>query len=105
MKKGEWTFITNHGRLLAYLAKHPDATTQKMAFDAGLSIRAVCQTLIDLKQNGYISWEKIGRRNQYKVYSDKPMRHLLERDYKVWGLLAALGCNGHKDTSGQDSAY
>ena len=105
MKKGEWTFVTNHGLLLAYMAKHPDATTQKMAFDAGLSIRAVCKAIIDLKAAGYVTWEKVGRRNHYTVYSNKPMRHSLERDYQVRGLLGALGCNGHQEIPSQSQIY
>jgi DNA-binding transcriptional ArsR family regulator len=96
MKKGEWTFITNHGRVLAYLAKHEKATVQETAHDTMLSIGAVDNIIRDLRNGGYINWRKEGRRNHYKVYGNRPMRHRLERDYQIGDLLAAIGCNGHR---------
>jgi DNA-binding Lrp family transcriptional regulator len=98
LKKGEWTFITNHGRLLAYLTKHPRASAQEIAFDAGLSIRAVSKIIIELKEGGYVSWLKEGRRNHYIVYPGRPMRHRLEKGCQVGDVLAAIGCNGHRDS-------
>jgi len=91
MKKGEWTFLTNHGRLLAYLAKHPQSTAQEIAQAAGLSIRAVQQIITDLEGGGYIARQKEGRRNHYTVHPDRPMRHRLEQDHAVGDILLALG--------------
>jgi hypothetical protein len=96
LKKGEWTFITNHGRLLAYLTRHPRASAQEVAFDTGLSIRAVANIIMDLKEEGYVSWQKEGRRNRYTVYPQKPMRHRLERGCRIGDVLAAIG-SGHED--------
>lgn len=93
MKKGEWTFITNHGRVLAYLAKHEKPTAQEIAQDTVLSIGAVGNIIRDLRNGGYISWQKEGRLNHYTVYANRPMRHPLERDYHVGDVLAAIGCN------------
>jgi predicted transcriptional regulator len=41
LKKGEWTFLTNHGRVLVYIAKRPRSTTQEIAREAGITLRAV----------------------------------------------------------------
>lgn len=92
MKNKEWTFLTNHGRILAYIAKHPDNTTQVTAQRTGLSIRTVQQIITDLEKCGYIARSKEGRRNHYTVHPDLPMRHRLERDYAVGEILKALGC-------------
>lgn len=96
MKKGEWTFITNHGRVLAYLAKHEKPSVQEIAQDTLLSIGAVGNIINDLKKDGYISLQKEGRRNRYEVYPDRPMRHMLERHYQIGSILVAIGCKGHK---------
>lgn len=93
MKKGEWSFITNHARLLAYLTRQPRASAQEIAFDTGLSIRAVTKISNDLREGGYLSWQKEGRRNHYAVHLRQPMRYSLEGGYRVGDLLAAVGCN------------
>lgn len=93
MKKAEWTFLTNHGRLLAYIAKHPQSTAQEIAQEARLSIRAVQQIITDLEKVGYIARHKEGRCNRYTVHLERPMRHPLERDHAVGDILLALGYN------------
>jgi predicted transcriptional regulator len=91
MKKGEWTFLTNHGRLLAYIAKHPQSTAQGIAQEAGLSIRAVQKIITDLEEGGYLARHREGRRNRYTINPGMPMRHPLERDHSVGDVLLALG--------------
>jgi hypothetical protein len=101
LRKGEWTFITNHGRVLAYLVKHEKPSMQEIAYNTVLSIGAVGNIINDLKNGGYITWQKEGRRNRYKVYTDRPMRHDLEKDHRIAGLLSAIGCNNGKVNSKQ----
>jgi predicted transcriptional regulator len=97
MKKKEWTFLTNHGRVFSYIAKHPQNTTQEFAQRAGLSIRAVQQIITDLEKGGYIARYKEGRRNRYTIYPEIPMRHRLEREHAVGDILQALGYKTKKD--------
>ena len=99
MKKGEWTFLSNHGRVLIYLAKHPSSITQELAQKANLSIRAVQNIIDDLEDGGYITRHKEGRKNQYTVNPDLPMRHLLEREFAVKEILLALGYNPSSSNS------
>jgi predicted transcriptional regulator len=91
VKKKEWTFITNHGRVLAYIAKHPQNTTQETAQRAGLSIRSVQQIITDLEKGGYIGRYREGRRNRYVIHPEIPMRHRLEREHAIGDILLALG--------------
>lgn len=90
--KTTWTFLTNHGRVLAYLAKHPRATTREIALEAGVTERTIQKIISDLEADGYIIRQKIGRCNSYIIHPDMPMRHPMERDYAVGSLLLALGC-------------
>ena len=92
MKKGQWTFLSNHGRVFAYIIKHPKTTGQKIAYDTGLSTSGVNKIITDLEKGGYIRRIKVGRCNEYKVHPELPMRHHLESEYPVRNVLLALGC-------------
>jgi len=97
LKKGEWTFLTNHGRLLAYIANHPQSTTQEIAQEAGITLRAVQKIITELEAGGYIARKKEGRRNRYTVNLLLPMRHRLEQEHAVGDILQALGYNPGKE--------
>jgi DNA-binding MarR family transcriptional regulator len=96
LKKGKWTFLTNHGRVLAYVAKHPRSTTQEIAQEAGITLRAVQKIIAELEAGGYLERHKEGRRNRYSVHSRMPMRHRLEREHAVGEILQALGYKAKK---------
>jgi DNA-binding IclR family transcriptional regulator len=97
MKKGQWTFLTNHGRVLAYIGKNPSSTIQEIAIKADLSVAGVQQIITELEEGGYLSRSKAGRRNQYKIHSRLPMRHHLERHYCVGDVLQAVGVETKKE--------
>jgi DNA-binding MarR family transcriptional regulator len=97
MKKGEWTFLTNHGRVLAFIAKHPRSTTQEIAEEAVITLRAVQKIITELEAGGYVIRQKEGRRNRYTVNEVLPMRHRLEREHAIGAILHALGYNPRSD--------
>ena len=97
MKRGEWTFLTNHGRVLAFIAKHPQSTTQEIAQEAAITLRSVQKIITELESEGYVFRKKEGRRNRYTVNSLLPMRHRLERDHTIGDILVALGYNAPKE--------
>jgi len=90
MEKGQWTFLTNHGRVFVYIAKHPKSTTEVISREVGLSQRGVQKIIAELEKAGYIARHKEGRCNRYIVHPELPMRHQLERDHAVGDLLMAL---------------
>ena len=91
MKRGKWTFLTNHGRVLVYIAKHPQSTTQKTAEKMGVTLRTVQKIISDLETDGYLARQKNGRKNTYIINNEMPLRHRLERDHVVGDILNALG--------------
>ena len=91
MKKGEWTILSNHGRVLRYIAKYPGDTTQKIAHEVGLSMAGVQKIITELEGQGYLARLKAGRRNHYVIHPELPMRHRLERKYSIGSVLLALG--------------
>ncbi len=97
MQKGEWTFLTNHGRVLAYIAKHSRITTREISQEAGITERAIQKIVADLEVTGYVARHREGRNNHYTVHPKLPMRHRMEREHAVGSLLLALGCDLEED--------
>ena len=102
MEKGQWTFLSNHGRVFAYVAKHPSSTTEVISREVNLTQRGVQKIITDLEEAGYIVRNKEGRNNRYVVHPELPMRHRLEHNLVVGSLLYALGCEVLDDQEVQD---
>ena len=82
-----WTLLTNHGRLLLLIARHPDARLRELAEQAGITERSAQGIVSDLERAGYIRKEKVGRRNTYQVNRGQPFRHPAEAGHAVGELL------------------
>ena len=91
MKKGEWTFLSNHGRVLIYIYNNPKSTAEEISHETELSLRGVQKIIAELEETGYIAHKKEGRRNLYTVNADLPMRHHLEQNHSVGEIIRALG--------------
>ena len=91
MEKSKWTFLSNHGRIFIYIAKHPKSTTEAISREVGITQRGVQKIITELEAADYITRRKEGRSNQYTVKLNLPMRHKLEKDFTVGDLLRALG--------------
>lgn len=61
-----------------------------VATQVGITERAVQRIIMELETAKMISRKKEGRRNQYKIYANQPLRHPLERHYTVGKLLKAV---------------
>lgn len=69
----EWSFITNHGLVLAAIAKHPRSTARELGDDVGITERTAHKIIIDLEEAGYITKTKTGRKNKYTIHPDMPL--------------------------------
>jgi hypothetical protein len=90
---GQWTFLSNHGRVFVYITKNPRSTTEVISREVSLSQRGVQKIIAELETAGYIVRHREGRRNHYIVHPELPMRHPLEQEHAVGDLLLALGCD------------
>ena len=88
-----WTFITNHARVLISIAENPGVRTRDIAERIGITERATQRIVADLEQGGYISHEKVGRRNHYDLKPDAHLRHPLEHNVEVRHLIDLLANN------------
>lgn len=62
-----WTFLTNHARILAAVARNPNARIRDIAAECRLTERTAQAILSDLEQGGYLTQQRTGRRNTYHV--------------------------------------
>ena len=85
-----WTFLTNHAHVLLCLARDPEIRLRDVAEQVGITERAAQRIVADLQTEGYISTQRVGRRNHYVVHSESPLRHPIEEHQAVGVLLRLL---------------
>ncbi len=85
-----WNFLTNHGLVLTYLGGHPESTGLEIAQAVGITERAARKILGDLQAEGYVEWDRSGRRNRYHINMELPLWHRGERAVTVGELLNLL---------------
>jgi DNA-binding IclR family transcriptional regulator len=88
-----WTFLTNHAQVLLCLAEMPDIRLRDVAERVGITERATQRILAELVESGYVTSERIGRRNRYTVDRAHAMRHTAQLGYEIGALLEALSLN------------
>jgi hypothetical protein len=69
----DWSLLTNHARLLLTIGSEPGLRQRDMAARLGLSERGVALILRDLRESGYVSAHREGRRTVYQVVLTKPL--------------------------------
>lgn len=97
-----WTFLTNHAHVLLCVAQDPEIRLRDVADKVGITERAAQRIVADLESEGYITTERVGRRNRYLVHSELPLRHPLEEHQSIGVLLKLLKdkSNGRHRTNG-----
>jgi DNA-binding transcriptional ArsR family regulator len=85
-----WTFLSNHGHVLVCLAQNPDARLRDVAQAVGITERAVQKIVSDLEAAGVVERERDGRRNRYRLHTERPLRHPIEAHRTVGALLGMV---------------
>jgi DNA-binding MarR family transcriptional regulator len=85
-----WTFLTNHARVLIYIAGNSRARVRDIAGEIGITERSAQGIVRDLEEGGYVKRNRIGRRNRYTVTADRPFRHPTDAGHAVAELLAVF---------------
>jgi DNA-binding MarR family transcriptional regulator len=86
----DWSLLTNHGRLLLAIENEPGMRVRDMAERLHLSERGVALILRDLRDSGYVTSRREGRRVFYSVVPEKPLRSDLLGHQTVGQLLGLL---------------
>ena len=93
----EWTLISRHGLILAYIAKYPRSTARDIASAIKVTERTVRKIIDDLQVAGYIERQRLRRNNVYFVNNLSSLRHESVRNVKVGDLLKVLAGGAGRD--------
>ncbi len=85
-----WTFRTNHSHVLICITEDGSARARDIAASVGITERAVQRIVTELCDAGYVTKVRQGRRNQYTVHLDRPLRHPVEGHCTVSELLKTV---------------
>jgi hypothetical protein len=87
---GDWTFFSNHGHVLVCLAANREVRLRDVAFEVGITERAVQKIVRDFQDAGIVTVSKQGRCNRYRINKRKALRHSLESHCTVGKLLSLV---------------
>ena len=97
-----WRFFTNHFEVLLYIARHPGARLRIVADEVGITERAAHRLLTQLVNEGYVSVNKVGRRNQYQVTPGTTLRHRANAGVPLQPLLEIVNARA-QDLHAEDA--
>jgi DNA-binding IclR family transcriptional regulator len=86
----EWSFLTNHARVLVCIAHDPGVRLRDIASTLNVTERSAFGIVTDLTASGYVVKEKDGRRNRYRIQSHLPLREAIGREQTIGELLKTL---------------
>jgi predicted transcriptional regulator len=85
-----WTFLTQHARVLLYVAHDPGMRLRDIAARLDITERTAYGIITDLVEAGYVVKEKDGRRNRYHIQTHLPLPELVDRERTIGEVLAVL---------------
>ncbi|HEY6313779.1 MAG TPA: helix-turn-helix domain-containing protein [Streptosporangiaceae bacterium] len=85
-----WSFLTNHARVLMCIAHDPGARLRDIAARLGITERSAYGIVTELAEAGYVVKQKDGRRNRYQIQAHLPLPEPTSRERTVGEILALL---------------
>ena len=86
----DWSFLTNHARVLLCIAHDPGARLRDIAARLGITERSAYGIITDLVEAGYVVKQRDGRRNRYQIEANLPLREPGSREPAIGEVLAVL---------------
>src|ERR1700748_3561821 len=87
----DWSFLTNHARVLLCIARDPGVRLRDIAARTGVPERPAYGTVPDLTEPAYVVKHKDGRRNRYQIQAHLPLPETDSRERTIGEILALLG--------------
>ena len=87
----EWSFLTNHARVLLCIARDPGIRLRDIAATLGITERTAFGVVADLTEAGYVLKERDGRRNRYEVQHHLPLAEPTSEERTIGDVLELLG--------------
>ena len=86
----EWSFLTNHARVLLCIARDPGVRLRDIAATLGITERTAFGVVADLTDAGYVVKERDGRRNRYQIQHHLPLPEASGSRRTIGEVLALL---------------
>ena len=88
----EWSFLTNHARVLVCIAHDPGVRLRDIAATLGITERSAYGIVTDLAAAGYVVKDKDtdARRNRYQIQAHLPLREAIGRGGTIGEVLDVL---------------
>ena len=86
----DWSFLTNHARVLLCIAHDPGVRLRDIAARTGVTERTAYGIVTDLTEAGYVVKHKDGRRNRYQIQAHLPLPETDSRKLTIGEILALL---------------
>ena len=102
----DWSFLTNHARVLLAIAHDPGVRLRDIAASLGITERTAHGIITDLTKAGYVVKQRDGRRNRYHIQEHLPLPEPTSREPAIGEVLAVLLGNedGHAGPAGLAAA-
>lgn len=85
-----WSFVTNHARVLMCIARDPGVRLRDIAASLDITERRAYGIVTDLTEAGYVLKAKDGRRNRYEIQAHLPLPESTGRERAIGDLLDLL---------------
>jgi predicted ArsR family transcriptional regulator len=95
-KVPHWKFLTNHASVFVCIAHDPGVRLREISDRVGITERAAHRIVDELATSGYITRERVGRRNRYAIQSGASLPDRVGRIERIGDLLSIL-----TDTNGK----
>ncbi len=102
MGVADWSFLTNHARVLLCIAHDPGVRLRDIAARTSVSERTAYGIVTDLTEAGYVVKHKDGRRNRYQIQAHLPLPEPTSQEPAIGEVLALLAGAGAELHSGPD---
>lgn len=86
----EWSFLTNHARVLVCIARDPGVRLRDIAAALDITERSAFGIVTDLTEAGYVVKNKDGRRNRYRIQNHLPLPDAIGRERTIGEVLGLL---------------
>jgi MarR family len=98
-KTVDWSFLTNHARVLIGIAREPEIRLRDLGDQLGITERAAHRIVVALVDAGYITRQRNGRRNRYTINAHLPLPDPIARDQNIGELLKILNATTPASTA------
>jgi hypothetical protein len=98
---GDWSFLTNHARVLLCIAHDPGVRLREIAASMGITERSAYAIVTDLSAAGYVVKQQDGRRNRHQAQAHLPLPEPISQQLAIGEVLAVLaGANATPHLTG-----